>query len=83
MDLLERYYIVDQEFRERFPVVGRPGNQAGDIRATSTKIEHRYKATKSLILYRYTTKNGSYTNYHRRVKLLDGPNKGKIVSDCF
>ena len=81
MDLLERYYTFDEEIRERLLIVGHPGNQAGDIRKTSTKVKRKYKANKALILYRYTTKNNGYTNYHRRVKLLDGPNKGKIVSD--
>lgn len=79
--LLDENYNRKNENRERIPIQGMPGNQAGDIIKTSSKIKRRFKANKAIILYRYKTINYQYQNYHKRIQLLDGPNKEKIVSD--
>ena len=72
------------EVRERFLCMGGKGMQAGDtcryIDHTSPKCtdgsRHVWPA---LIIYRYYTLNRGWQNYSAKIKLLDGPDEGKII----
>ena len=59
---------------------GAKGSRMGDIVPASNPINKRYQVKEMKILFRYYTLNNGYKNYHARVKLMDGPFKGKECS---
>ena len=74
---LEKRIVTDER---RILVTGKKGFQTGDVIDARFPADKRYGAKKVKILFRYYTVNLHYRNYHARVVLLDGKNKGKVVS---